>query len=329
MQLFLYEWLSAGGAGGNASSSLRREGWAMLVALARDFQRVPGVCVTTLLHESCPQNLGHVCQRIGFGEERNAFARISAASDAVLVIAPESGGILAERSLLVLDAGKILLGSTPAAIELTADKLALADHFAARGVPTPPTVPANQAGKPDLRFPLVCKPRHGAGSQATILVRDRDELAAALSLARDEEPDDDLILQSHVPGDPASVAFLIGPQQRLALSPATQRLSEDGRFRYLGGSVPLRPPLAERAVALGMQALQGIEGLRGFVGVDLILGLAGDHVIEVNPRPTTSYIGLRQLALDNLAEVWLRVLRGEEVSPLRWRREDISWSTSS
>jgi predicted ATP-grasp superfamily ATP-dependent carboligase len=41
--------------------------------------------------------------------------------------------------------------------------------------------------------------------------------------------------------------------------------------------------------------------------------------MEINPRLTTSYVGLRALADANLAEVVLRVAGGELVPPLTWR----------
>jgi predicted ATP-grasp superfamily ATP-dependent carboligase len=47
----------------------------------------------------------------------------------------------------------------------------------------------------------------------------------------------------------------------------------------------------------------------GYLGVDLVLGDdpsgADDRVIEINPRLTTSYVGLRAAALCNLAEAML------------------------
>src|SRR5262249_27211100 len=110
----------------------------------------------------------------------------------------------------------------------------------------------------------------------------------------------DHIVQPFVPGVAASVAFLFGPGRCLALPPAAQRLSEDDCFRYLGGSVPLPPPLAERARRLAWTAVETLPDLRGYVGVDVVLGDAtdgsADWIIEINPRLTTSYVGLRALA---------------------------------
>jgi len=68
--------------------------------------------------------------------------------------------------------------------------------------------------------------------------------------------------------------------------------------------------------------MEAVPGLRGYVGVDLVLGPNDDGnedwVIEINPRLTTSYIGLRVVAKANLAEAMLRVVGGEIVPPLDW-----------
>jgi predicted ATP-grasp superfamily ATP-dependent carboligase len=128
---------------------------------------------------------------------------------------------------------------------------------------------------------------------------------------------------------PASVAFLLGPRQRLGLPPAGQHLSGDGRFHYLGGQLPLSPALAERVQRLGWLAVDAVAGLRGYVGVDVVLGDApdgsSDRLMEVNARLTTSYVGLRALCRTNLAEVLLCVCSGAEPPELCWREGTVAW----
>jgi predicted ATP-grasp superfamily ATP-dependent carboligase len=129
-----------------------------------------------------------------------------------------------------------------------------------------------------------------------------------------------MILQEFVPGRAASVAFLCGPAGNVPLVPSAQHLSDDGRFTYRGGEVPLPPVLAERAVRLAARAVDCVPGLLGYVGVDLVVGYgARDAAVEINPRLTTSYVGLRALADFNVAAALLRVAVGEDPGPLRWK----------
>jgi predicted ATP-grasp superfamily ATP-dependent carboligase len=322
MRVFIYELISAGGLGATIPASLRREGAAMLQAIVTDFQRVAGVDVLTLLADDFSESLGARCRRVAAAEEAPAFGELAAAADAALIIAPEFDDLLATRSQWALDAGCRLLGSSPAAVRLAGDKLRLAEHFQERCLPTPTTSLVETALTGAIGLPCVCKPRHGAGSQATFVVRQGADLLDALPKARAEAVRDDLLIQPLFPGQAASVAIIKGPGGSIVTPGATQRLSDDGRLRYLGGSVPLAPDLRGRAVSLAQRAVQLIPGLQGYVGVDVILGDADDGsrdvVIEINPRLTTSYIGLRRLARSNLAEVWLRLWRDEAVDPVAW-----------
>jgi predicted ATP-grasp superfamily ATP-dependent carboligase len=167
----------------------------------------------------------------------------------------------------------------------------------------------------------VCKPRFGAGSLETYRVADATALAALLARRDLLRPDElgEPLLQPYLPGIAASIAFLCGPGGALPLLPCSQHIDYRDGFQYLGGEVPLPEPLAARAVALARRAVAVVPGLSGYVGVDLLLGDATDVVLEINPRLTTSYLGLRALCRDNLAAAVLRLARGESIAPPGWK----------
>jgi predicted ATP-grasp superfamily ATP-dependent carboligase len=98
----------------------------------------------------------------------------------------------------------------------------------------------------------------------------------------------------------------------------------DKEFHYLGGSTPISQPFASRARQIAEQAIAAVSGLQGYFGVDVVLG-EQDVAIEINPRLTTSYIGLRQLAKGNLAEALLQIVRGE-TADLQWRDETVHFT---
>src|SRR5262249_28737762 len=162
-KLFVYEAVSAGAIGEHVSDSLRTEGWAMLTALVVDFLAIDHLEIHTLLLEASPEPLGHVQRHTSASFESQAFLESVSQCNAVLVIAPECGGLLEERSRQVIAANKMLLSSSPEGIALAADKKALSDHWKANGVNTPNLVDWDSA-----KLPAVCKPRHGAGSQGVV-----------------------------------------------------------------------------------------------------------------------------------------------------------------
>jgi len=298
MRIFLYEQITATYG---ESHPLYREGRAMRDALHADLS-----CIAS------------------FELLEGEFEHCAAHADGCILIAPETGGILESLARHVLDLGGRLFGCSPEAIRHTADKLALAELWQRCGVPTPHT----QIATADFdTFPVVLKPRDGAGSECTRLVTDR---TGELSLMK--RPPIGMIVQPFIPGIPASIAFLIGPNQIVPLCPTHQRLSDDGCFQYLGGELPLPPLLAARAIRLGLTAIAAVPaGLIGYVGVDLILGDAvdgsTDFAIEINPRLTTSYIGLRAATQANLAEAMLMLCQGSPVAKPEWRAGAFRWAS--
>lgn len=313
--MLVYEYCVASGLGRSSSDpahSLFREGRAMLDAVMADCTAIPGVIVETV-RESDAESA-----------ERTLLAT-AARCDWAIVIAPEFADTLLQVVQQVRSTGCRLLGAEPSAIALTADKLALANHWREHGVPTPSTVSCGEHAVID--YPVVLKPRDGVGSEHLFLARSAMELEQQAKTWRTMGVNRPMLAQSLIPGQAASVAFLIGHGQILPLSPTFQHLSPDGRFRYLGGELPIPAPLAARAVTLGQRAIANIPGLAGYVGVDVVLGPAADGsqdaVIEINPRFTTSYVGLRAHADFNIIEMLLRLTQRESVSIPRWHSRQI------
>jgi predicted ATP-grasp superfamily ATP-dependent carboligase len=312
--IFVYESCCALGTGrepADPAHSLYREGRAMRDAVADDFRRLPGIEVRTI--DDVPAS-----------EEPAQFRDLATHCDWTLVIAPELGNELVRRCEMVEQAGGRLLGPGPAAVARTSSKLALARTWDQHGVPTPRTRSCLGWSNASLRYPVVLKPDDGAGSTATFRIDRVDDLPRCLGEAgREGYREAGLLVQEYCPGQPASVSFLVGPAATVELTPVFQHLSDDGRFRYQGGRVPIPPDQASRATELGRRAIACVPGLLGYVGVDLVLGDeadgSADFAIEINPRLTTSYVGLRQLAEFNLADALLRVAAGERPAAIRWK----------
>jgi predicted ATP-grasp superfamily ATP-dependent carboligase len=318
-KIFVYEHICGGGlAGEPLPPSLRAEGWAMLQAVVEDLAALRWVEVVSMLDARLDgAALPVPILRAGDRDSARAiFEELAAIADGVLVIAPELGGALAACSRAIVSAGGRHLGPDQESLELAADKLALAEHLGRYGIPAVPAEPCAPGQTWDR--PMVVKPRLGCGSLDITLVAPG---APAPEIA-------DAIATPLVPGQAASVLAIIGDGGSVLCAPCAQELSQDGRFRYLGGGAPLAPDLSDRAGRLARRALEALPGLRGFAGVDLVLGRSGeeDRVVEINPRLTTSYVGLRRLALSNLAGSWLDAWCGGEPAPPRWRPGSVSFT---
>ncbi len=320
MRIFVYEFITGGGTLGDDAAAanfaaLAVEGRAMLEAVASDFASLPGVEVTTLLDPRCEHvALGGVLTTTVSDATDHArqFERLASAADRALLIAPETDRHLLRLVQLAQQYGCQLLGPDEDFIALAGDKHLLCEHLAAREVPVPQGVALTAGSRLPVGFPYpaVLKPRDGAGSQRMASVASVDSSIALSSKVEAR-------LEVFSPGLPVSVLLLCGPGCLTALPPCQQFLSDEGRFTYRGGSLPIEPALTARATDLASQAMAALPAARGFVGVDLVLGDdpsgAGDVVIEVNPRLTTSYVGLRAALDCNLAAACLAKLAGEDI----------------
>jgi predicted ATP-grasp superfamily ATP-dependent carboligase len=311
-RIFIVEYVAGGGlAGQPLPSSLLAEGAAMLHAAAADFAALGAGNVITLrdarLDVTLPATTVHLVQPGLFDDAVDAALR---ACDAALVIAPETGGVLASLTARVEAAGVLNLGSSSAGVRIAGDKLTTIARLARAGVTVPPTRPVATAAEAAAHgFPLVLKPRDGAGAVGLRLVRRPAELDARWGEASAEATGAGLLAQPYVAGEQASVSLLCTGAGAHVLSLNSQEIVEGERFEYRGGVVPLEHRDQGRALAAATAAAHAIPGLRGYVGVDLVLA-DEPTVMEVNPRLTTAYTGLRRAVDVNLAALLLDAARG-------------------
>jgi len=262
-------------------------------------------------------------------EEQLVFRNFSADCDAAFVIAPEFHGILADRCRIVESVAGKWLGCAIDAIELCADKLKLAAHLSQHDLPVIETALLDSAGNISVfDFPVVVKPREGAGSQRTYLVSTQQELEEVVQEFSKTSPFGPPIVQPSLAGERLSVAAIISRNgEGIEILPiAEQRLSTDGRFRYLGGRLPVSPQSQPKVERLVKQACDCIEGLGGYVGFDLIIPEEQPDevvIVEINPRLTTSYLGYRVLSEENLSE---RILFPERFTQtIRWKSCEVQF----
>ncbi|MEN1679974.1 MAG: ATP-grasp domain-containing protein [Planctomycetota bacterium] len=313
MRVFVYEWVTGGGLLGESGEELAKlkpEGDAMAGAVAEDLAAA-GVAVTVLrddrLASNAPASAGIV--RIASPEEHaREFDRLCQACDATLLIAPEFDGVLLNAARRAERIGTRLISPSSRFIEATFDKHKTCDRLAESGVATTRGTTETIGDRPpvDLRFPCVVKPLDGAGSLGCRLVRGPEDWRRL-----GEGPHR---VEALAPGLAASVAVIGGPAGLVAAPAMTQRLASDDTLGYLGGESIVDSNLKARAQRLALKAIAACPPLHGYAGVDLVLGddASGsqDVFVEINPRLTTSYCGLRRAVAENLAGVMLAACEG-------------------
>lgn len=292
----------------------------MLTALASDAARASRLSACVLVANDVPFEppAGVELIRAPRGQEPAGLVAAACRHDAAILIAPETDGVLERRVGLVRTTSCRVVGPSAAFIALATDKQATAEALAAGGVPVPAgcSLAAGERPPAGFRLPMIRKHRSSTGCDAAAIIH---EMSPAVEPADHPER-----IEAFLQGTPVGVSLLCGPGCVLPLPAVEQRIDHEPRPRYLGGRLPLPADLSLRSERLAVRALaaaaaaSGDSGdpptVAGWVGVDMILGQQADgrddRVLEINPRVTTSVVGLTALAEGSLVEAMLAAAGG-------------------
>lgn len=325
MKLLVYEHVSGGGfADQPIPGDIFSEGFAMLRTLTCDLETAGHRVTVPLDARLKPYIFLLEAEQIleSGGALLKTFKDAAENAEAAYIIAPESDGTLASLIEAVEESGLISLNCTVEAVKAAADKAEAYRRLKQAGLRVPETVEVDVAETParlrqmakDLGFPVVFKPKSGVSCTGISLVRKVEEMPEALKKLKREGRSRSFLLQKYIRGVSASVSLIAADKEASALTLNQQRVKlasprEDSG--YMGGLVPLEHPLNSEAFTAAVKAISLFRGLRGYVGVDMVLAENGVYIMEVNPRLTTSYVGLRRVAGFNPAQAMVNaVLRG-------------------
>lgn len=324
MRIAVLEAVCAGLCGDDPPSSLLAEGKAMWHAVIDDLLAIPDVTVDTLADErwfpGTPTSPRFHCWNVnGFVEATLCWESSFEDADVTWIIAPESEGLL-ERLVTTASTQTRSWNASTDAIRLCTDKLRLAEHLLDHGLNVIPTELETWKTPPSFEGQSqVIKPRDGAGSHLVRRIDAETDWRCVRTEFQSAEPQPQAIRQPFLNGQPLSIAGWFGEHGVTWFPVAEQHLSGDGCFAYQGGAIPADMDVASRAAVqeLASQAAATIPGLRGYIGFDVLLPTESPLrpvLVEVNPRLTTSMIGMRRLC----GGAWLNVASGQ---PLRWHTD--------
>ncbi len=246
-------------------------------------------------------------------------------TDVAYVVAPENSHILESIVDGIRERGAISLNGQSSAIRLAADKPRLEGRAKSLGLNFPKTETCSVYDFPDdiaeliedkLGFPVIVKPAEGADCCGLSVVRTHKDVAPALAKVRAEASENHASIQEYIAGIPASVSLVCTRAEGLPLSLNLQEVTlagPDAISSYDGGAVPFRHPLREEAFYSAKLLAESFSGLQGYIGVDFILSEDKATVMEINPRLTTSYVGLRRVAGFNIAQSILEAVTENEL----------------
>lgn len=302
MRIFVGEYVCGGGLTDThldqIPSCLRLEGAAMLRALVSDVSQVAQSVVPVDPRFAPPLDSGHCVEINGETSVWRQWAAAAADCDHAIIVAPESDGTLAKGVGMLRALGVDVIASSGDFLRVASDKSLTAKVLQSAGVAQPMVITSGdrrhaEACRAFDRF--VVKPIDGCGTQAIRTFNSFEDATAALT--------EGLIMQPWIEGRPVSISLIASGSQQIFLPAVSQSIAAE-TCEYGGGQGPLDDDVQRRAAALASRAIAAMPPTaKGFVGLDLLIGNrpSEDYVIEINPRLTTSYVGLRQMINGNLA----------------------------
>ncbi|WP_319377790.1 ATP-grasp domain-containing protein [uncultured Methanocorpusculum sp.] len=263
--------------------ALAPEGKAMVAALKKSF-------------EAC----GHTAVMPTGSDFDSEIARLVPDCEYGLVIAPDE--VLAKYTH-TLELATHNIGSDSTAVAVCASKRLSGKLLAKVGIDVPAEVPVDHPGK------RVIKPIKGAGSVGVRIAKDG------------ELPGDDEMSVEYLEGEHFSVSIIgsrvVGeacgfysglPPIFLTINRQLCEVREDGTFAYHGGETPVHPPREAEMIEVAKKAIETL-GCQGYVGLDMIVG-EKIWVVDVNPRPTMSILGIVHVIEEEIADLLLKATIG-------------------
>jgi len=232
--------------------------------------------------------------------ERGVFEeelkRLAPSVDYGLVIAPDE---YLSRYTCLIENMTFNIGCDSMSAAICANKDKTSDILESHGIRVPKR---NFTGK------NVKKPKYGCGADGVLI--------------SNENPSPNECLQEFIEGDHISVSLVAsrvvgescfyftgaGP---LVLSINKQNITIDknGLFHYEGGETPVSHPKEEAIKKAAIDAVK-VLGCQGYVGVDMVVDESGPVIVDVNPRITTSILGIAACMKEEIGEILISAAKG-------------------
>jgi 3-methylcrotonyl-CoA carboxylase alpha subunit len=270
--------------------------------------------------------------RIGAPPARESYLVVNALLDAARVTGADAVhpgyGFLSENARFaaaVIEAELAFIGPPPEVIARLGSKQEAKRLARAAGVPVVPGYDGDDGSTAaligaarELGFPLLVKASAGGGGKGMRIVRQADELPAAIERARGEAAsafgDDTLLLERYVERPRHIEIQIIGDRHGSVVHLHERECSIQRRYQKVVEEAPSVAVDAERRAAMGRAAVE-LGRAAGYVGVgtvELLADPAGPfYFLEVNTRLQVEHPVTELTTGLDLVREQIRVARGE------------------
>jgi len=157
---------------------------------------------------------------------------------------------------------------------------------------------------------LIVKPLSGVDCENILVFENIDDYDVINSFPIGSE----VLIQEFIDGEDVSVSLITDDENIYPISLNKQFIDiKEDRAGYIGGKLPYKHKSQKKAFEVAVKALKSINGMKGFVGVDLLISRKDSSVylLEINSRFTTPYVGLTKVSNINIVETIIKLIDGK------------------
>ena len=159
-------------------------------------------------------------------------------------------------------------------------------------------------------FKLIVKPVYGVDCQNMIIISNENDIA---KISKIYPKNSEILVQEFIHGENLSVSLISDGKTAIPLTLNKQYLEiNKENQQYLGGELPYNHLLKDTIFLIAKKAVESIDGIKGFVGIDLILknsdGIDNIYFLEINSRFTTPYVGISKIAKVNIGKTIIELI---------------------
>lgn len=215
--------------------------------------------------------------------------------DYFLLIAPESDNI-SEDITKILEQKEINnLGSSSKTIKKAADKWLFYKNFSDTiKIPESRLIDENLHCLTENIFPAVIKARYSAGSELKIIKNENEFLNYFKKVLNYQIKKRDYIIQKIIPGTAGSIS-VISKNEKVNILSINKQIINNEDFSYQGGIINYQFKNTRKLKYVLKRIKKAYPGLNGYFGIDFIYNNGDYYFLEINPRFTSSIIGIAEL----------------------------------
>ncbi|MHA1489356.1 MAG: ATP-grasp domain-containing protein [Promethearchaeota archaeon] len=322
-KVFIFEFIASGGFNRDEMpSSLFCEGFGMLRSIIADFKDLSFQIITLLDYRisSFSRYLkADIINLVNADDDYlKKFKECVKKCEYCLIIAPEFSNILLDLTKIVKDNDKTILSVDLEGIKLGSSKMKTYDFFNKNELKTPLTyqIPMKYNSL-DLDFilekhnilkrPIVIKPEDGVGAESIYYFESENQIKNFFKEINESfELNRTYILQEYIEGKDLSVS-LIGNSIILSVNSQNINIKDMKKnSEYFGGLTPVENyHEIINDIKTDIKKFN-LSKFNGYFGIDFIRKSDNSiYFIEINPRLTTSYIGIRNIIDKNPVDLIL------------------------